>query len=434
MRQTKKWEWRTESVAPKKNLLNHQCFLHLFQIAFMDLLKISEDYVKNLFKDRLSSDYTYHNLEHTIQVVEKITILANAENINSEDTENLLLAGWFHDSGYISDCDNHEEVGKKTAEDFLRKHEFNEERIGKIGDLILATDKFYKPKNDLEKIIKDADLYHLGSDDYFRVCENLRQEIKEVHHQKFSKLKWAELNVGFFGKHQFYTKFAQENWQPEKEKNVQKILEKIQVLKNDKSKKNSQESDRNLLNKKKLEKMDSPERGIETMFRVTLNNHTTLSQIADSKANILLSVNAIIISVALSTIIPKLDAPSNAHLIIPTFVLVIFSVASIILAIMSTRPKVSSGTFTRKEIEEKKVNLLFFGNFYKMPMEEYLWAMKEMMKDRQYLYDTMIKDLYYLGIVLNRKYKLLRMTYTVFMIGILASVVAFVWAFRNVMV
>ena len=100
---------------------------------------------------------------------------------------------------------------------------------------------------------------------------------------------------------------------------------------------------------------------------------------------------------------------------------------------MSTRPKVSSGTFTRKEIEEKKVNLLFFGNFYKMPMEEYLWAMKEMMGDRQYLYDTMVKDLYYLGIVLNRKYKLLRMTYTVFMIGIVASVVAFVWAFRNVM-
>jgi quinol-cytochrome oxidoreductase complex cytochrome b subunit len=90
------------------------------------------------------------------------------------------------------------------------------------------------------------------------------------------------------------------------------------------------------------------------MFRVTLNNHTKLSQIADSKANILLSVNAIIISIALSSLIPKLDAPSNSHLIIPTFVMVIFSVICIILAIMSTRPKVSSGTFTRKEIEEKK--------------------------------------------------------------------------------
>lgn len=404
----------------------------MFQIAFMDILKISEDYVKNLFKDRLSSDYTYHNLDHTIQVVDRIKILVKEENIAPEDTENLILAGWFHDLGYISDCENHEEESKKEIQDFLRHNHFSEERIRKIGDLILATDKFYKPQNHLEEIIKDADLYHLASEDYFRICENLRQEIKEVHHQKFSKLKWAELNVSFFSKHQFYTQYAKKHWQPEKEKNLERILKSIKELKQEKSEKNAQNKDKVLLNKKKLEKLESPERGIETMFRVTLNNHTKLSQIADSKANILLSVNAIIISIALSSLIPKLDAPSNSHLIIPTFVMVMFSVICIILAIMSTRPKVSSGTFTRKEIEEKKVNLLFFGNFYKMPLEEYLWAMKEMMTDRQYLYDTMIKDLYYLGVVLNRKYKLLRLTYTVFTVGIIVSVLAFVLAFRSV--
>ena len=400
----------------------------------MDILKISEDYAKNLLKDKLSSVYTYHNLDHTIQVVDKIKILAKEENISAEDTENLLLAGWFHDLGYVDDADNHEEESRKIASDFLKQHQFTEERIAKIGELILATDKFYKPKNHLEEVIKDADLYHLASVDYFRICENLRQEIKEVHHQKFSKLQWAELNITFFAKHQFYTKFAKENWQPEKEKNVEKILSSIRKMKEEKKEKSSLEKDKALLNKKKLEKLESPERGIETMFRITLNNHTKLSQIADSKANILLSVNAIIISIALSTLIPKLDAPRNAHLVIPSFVTIMFSVACIILAIMSTRPKVSSGTFTRKEIEEKKVNLLFFGNFYKMPLEEYLWAMKEMMKDRQYLYDTMIKDLYYLGVVLNRKYTLLRLTYTVFTIGIIASVVAFVVAFRNVTV
>lgn len=400
----------------------------------MDILKISEDYVKNLFKDRLSSAYTYHNMDHTIQVVDNIRILAKEENIDPENTENLLLAGWFHDLGYITDCNNHEAEGKKTIENFLKKHDFDDERIAKIGQLILATEKFYTPKTHLEEIIKDADMAHLASNDYFKISEDLRNEIKEVHQQKFSKLKWAELNLGFFAKHQFYTKFAKEKWQIEKEKNVEKIVSHIKSLKAEKKEKDSQEKDKVLLNKKKLEKLDSPERGIETMFRITLNNHTKLSQIADSKANILLSVNAIIISVALSTLIPKLDAPNNSHLIIPTFIMVMFSVACIILAIMSTRPKVSSGTFTRKEIEEKKVNLLFFGNFYKMPMEEYLWAMKEMMADRQYLYDTMIKDLYYLGIVLNRKYKLLRLTYTVFTIGIIASVVAFVVAFRNVTV
>ncbi|HJY11533.1 MAG TPA: Pycsar system effector family protein, partial [Flavobacterium sp.] len=166
--------------------------------------------------------------------------------------------------------------------------------------------------------------------------------------------------------------------------------------------------------------------------RVTLGNHTRLSGIADSKANILLSVNAIIISIALSSIIPKLDSPKNAHLVIPTFIMLMSSVVTIIFAILSTRPKVTSGFFTRDDVEAKKVNLMFFGNFYKMPLEEYDWAMNEMMKDRDYLYSTMIKDLYYLGLVLQRKYNLLRIAYNIFMVGIIVTVIAFVIAFKSI--
>ena len=183
---------------------------------------------------------------------------------------------------------------------------------------------------------------------------------------------------------------------------------------------------------KKKEKIEKPERGIDTLFRVTLGNHTRLSGIADSKANILLSVNAIIISIALSTIIPKLDSPKNVHLVIPTFIMLMSSVITMIFAILSTRPKVTSGFFTREDVEAKKVNLMFFGNFYKMPLNEYEWAMNEMMKDRDYLYSTMIKDLYFLGLVLQRKYNLLRIAYNFFMVGIIISVLSFVIAFRSV--
>jgi len=226
--------------------------------------------------------------------------------------------------------------------------------------------------------------------------------------------------------HHFYTDYAKENWQPVKDRNIFLLQKEIQKLTE-----GDDSSTKSNIKKKKLEKLERPERGIDTMFRITLNNHTRLSEIADSKANILLSVNAIIISISLSTLIPKLDSPGNAHLVIPTFTLLMFSVISIIFAIMSTRPKVTTGTFTRKDIEDKKVNLLFFGNFHQMPIEEYEWAVNELMKDREYLYNSMIKDLYYLGLVLDRKYKLLRITYTIFMIGIICSVFAFVWAFKN---
>jgi hypothetical protein len=180
----------------------------------------------------------------------------------------------------------------------------------------------------------------------------------------------------------------------------------------------------------KKQKAKTPERGIETMFRVSLRNHITLSNIADTKANTLLSVNAIIISLALSSLLPKLDNPSNQYLILPTIIFIIFTITSIVLSVLATRPNITEGKFSKKDVEDKKVNLLFFGNFHKMSLPDFEWAMGELMKDKEYLYNSMTKDLYFLGKVLNRKYRILRVTYLVFMVGIIVSVIAFGIAFK----
>jgi hypothetical protein len=257
-------------------------------------------------------------------------------------------------------------------------------------------------------------------------CDLLRTEWENTEQKSYSDKDWAIENRDFLvNKHHFYTNYAIENWQPLKEKNIKKVQKKIRKIEAEEKEKLEKEI-------KKKEKEEKPDRGIDTLFRITLSNHIRLSGIADSKANILLSVNAIIISIALSTIIPKLDSPKNAHLVIPVFILLISSVITIVFAILSTRPKVTRGVFTKQDIEDKKVNLLFFGNFYKMPLQEYEWAMNIMMKDREYLYNSMIKDLYYLGLVLEKKYRLLRIAYNLFMIGIIVSVIAFVIAFKAV--
>jgi hypothetical protein len=94
-------------------------------------------------------------------------------------------------------------------------------------------------------------------------------------------------------------------------------------------------------------------------------------------------------------------------------------------SILATRPSVSGGRFTEEDIRNKKTNLLFFGNFYKMELEDYQRAMNQMMKDGEYLYNSMIKDVYFLGIVLAKKYRHLRISYTIFMWGLIIAVVAF---------
>jgi hypothetical protein len=102
--------------------------------------------------------------------------------------------------------------------------------------------------------------------------------------------------------------------------------------------------------------------------------------------------------------------------------------ATIVIAIIATRPNVSKGKFTRDDIRNKETNLLFFGNFHSMKLSDYEWAMKEMLKDADYLYSSLIRDIYFLGAVLGRKYRLLRICYTIFMFGFVAAVISFVIA------
>ena len=111
--------------------------------------------------------------------------------------------------------------------------------------------------------------------------------------------------------------------------------------------------------------------------------------------------------------------------VIPTIILVVVCLCATVFAILATRPNISGGRFTREDIQNKQINLLFFGNFFNMDLPDYDWAMKEMMKDKDYLYGSMIKDIYFLGVVLARKYKLLRISYSIFMYGLVGAIIAF---------
>jgi predicted metal-dependent HD superfamily phosphohydrolase len=388
------------------------------------MTKDIKEYVFLLLQNDLPSDIIYHNFSHTLRVVKKIKELVTGEEVNSKEALLLEIAAWFHDTGYVNGSNNHEDYSVKIAKEYL-KDLISEKDLSVVENLILATKVDHKPINHSERIIRDADCSHIASINYNQISDLLKEEVRLTNKLDYSDLDWEKENISFFIKHQFYTNYAIENWQENKQTNLLNLFNSVKKL----EKQTKQEKVKKKLLKKKKQKAELPEKGVETMFRVTLRNHNKLSQIADTKANILLSVNAILISIALSNLVPRLDNPSNAHLIIPTVILISFSVISIIFAIQSTRPKVTEGEFTKEDVAQKKVNLLFFGNFHQMKLEEFKWGMNEVMKDKEYLYDSMIKDLYFLGLVLNKKYKLLRTTYTVFTIGIVVSVLSFFLAF-----
>jgi len=388
------------------------------------LIKETQEFVFNLFKEELPSSFLYHNYTHTQQVYDSTKEIIEHSELTPEEIEILELSALLHDVGYIKGCKNHEEESVKIAADFLKEKKVDENIISAVSNCILATRINTEPQTELEKIIRDADVSHFGKPHFNNASEFLRKEL-ELHGEKsFSPSKWRKENIKLLTeRHHFYTDYALKNWQSTKEENLAKLLKKKKKLKKK-------------LNVEKLKakyktqyKNESPERGVQTFYRTALRNHIKLSDIADTKANILLSVNAIIISVVLANLISKLD--NNPYLTWPTVIFTLFCVVSMILSVIATRPNVTSGQFTKQDVIDQKVNLSFFGNFHKMKLEEFEWAIGEMVQDKDYIYKALTKDLYFLGIVLERKYRLLRITYTVFMVGIIVSLISFAVAIKN---
>ena len=120
-----------------------------------------QDFVSDLINKNLSDIYSYHNLKHTIEVVNAAESLCNGEKVSLLDKEMVLVAAWFHDTGYTKACKNHENFSVEIATHFLKEKEKSEAYIAKVSSLIKATDKVYVPQTHLEKIIKDADFYHI---------------------------------------------------------------------------------------------------------------------------------------------------------------------------------------------------------------------------------------------------------------------------------
>lgn len=373
---------------------------------------------------KLQDKYAYHNIEHTRQVAKAAEEIGIHSNLTQDQLETVIIAAWIHDTGFAMGCEYHERHSAIAAEKLLKEWNASEEKIKAVNQAIEATVMPQNPKDIVGQVLCDADLSHLADGDLLEVSNRLREEMAITKDKKFSDKEWYNYNLSFLETHHYFTAYGKEVLERKKRKNI-KLLKKKLKPGIDKKYVKGLEKDLEKL-QRKIDKSARPERGIETMFRITSQNHITLSEMADSKANIMVSINAIILSVIVSVLFRKLE--EFPYLLVPTLMLVFSCLLTIVYAVLATRPNISSGKFTPDDIKKKKTNLLFFGNFHGMSLENYEWGVKEMMKDSEYLYGSLIKDIYFNGKVLARKYSLLRVSYSIFMYGFVASILAFLIA------
>jgi len=386
-----------------------------------EIIRKAGNYVFSLFKEKLSKKLVYHNYKHTFEIVKISRTLAEEYNLPDEDMEILLLAAWFHDTGYLETYTGHEEKSVEIATAFLQQEGYSEEHIHEIADCILATRAQQPAATLLQEILVDADISNIGKENFFANAELLRVEWEIFLNKFFTDAEWAQFQLDFLLSTTFRTQAAQRLFGDQLQTNIQGQRDRLNQFSKKQKKKE----------KKQRETMAQPKRGIETMFRSTYSNHMTLSSIADNKANMMISLNAVILSVIITylgakTSVLGTEFTRNPILMVPVGTLLLTTIGSVVSAILSAQPDVTSFKIRPNKVKSKKVNLLFFGNFTKIPLEDFQSGMHEIMREKDALYNN--TDIYYLGDVLSKKYRLLRVSYTIFMIGLILTVVSFVIA------
>lgn len=390
-------------------------------MSITELTTKAELFARDFAEKNIARSYLFHSIEHFEETVSAALNIGQDYQLSEQDLEDLVIAMWFHDLGFYEGWKNHEERSATLAENFMRENRVSPDRIEKVKQYIMATKQSADPGNMIEQIVRDADTAHIGDKKYFDTLGRLRGEWETHGDRKFTEKDWIKLNLDFLNNHKFYTTIAKNKYGDRKRKNLLKLQKQLKNLKDFE------------LNKIELNEEDpfnlaarKSDRGVETMFRVTLRNHNNLSRIADNKANIMLSINAIMLSIIISSLVPKISV--NTELLIPTIILILVCLVSIILATLSTRPKITSAKYSDEKFLQRRFNILFFGNFYQMPLEKFEWGIKNLMHDEELLYSSLSKDLYYLGLVLAKKYKYLNICYNTFMVGLFIAAAAFIIA------
>ncbi|MDQ6762829.1 MAG: DUF5706 domain-containing protein [Bacteroidota bacterium] len=402
------------------------------------LLREIEAFISKYMRKHDNPKLIYHNFFHTQNVVAVAKQIAKHASLNDDEYFIVMSAAWFLYAGYYKDTSRPVYASADIAGEFLAKSGVTNETIEAIKKCMLSTVDNATPDTPLAEIICDADSFYLGIENFSAYNKLKRKESELINNSTIDKNEWKKNTILMLERHQYYTEYCKSRLNTTKQQNLERLKQKNPLLSltensiasilADKSViNNTIEKNKNIEREKSKEskesKANSADRTIETMFRTASANSQRLSSQADTKAHIMISVNTIITSLILGVV----SAKFNFHLKLnaPMIMLLVTSLVTIIFSVLATRPNVAKRDFTASDFQQNKVNLLFFGNFFTMEFDEYNDVMQYIMSDKQSLYVVMLRNLYEQGKVLAKKYRLLKISYNVFMFGLVLSVIAF---------
>jgi len=352
---------------------------------------------------------------------QKVNDFAHSEQSSTENLFIAQLAALFYPIGFRMDIRTPKIAIWKLAKSFLLKHSVPVNQINEVETALIQAYS-QAPQTVPAQLLCDA-LIGLHFDDEIHQWASLKQLENELTKGQDDRLTEAQIKLQKLLNIRFSTNAGRLHWQKAlgqelllQKKKVEKLL-RGGVLK-DKEVATSSSSFDNL-------EGGSPVRATQTFFRAVYRNHINLSAIADNKANIMISVNSILISVLITFLSYRNIAETQPMILLPVVIFLVVGLSSLVFAVLSARPKITSSPEINSS--NKAINLAFFGSFVHIPIDDYEQAMNEAFQDSHLLYANMVRDLYHLGKVLDKKYRYLCISYNIFMMGLVVTVGLFLF-------
>ena len=392
-----------------------------------EILRETALYVKDYYANHYSEQYYFHHYTRTMNIVRNCDALAVSMDLGKQELKLAHLAAWFLELGYNQDYEDYQLISVELAREYFKTKDLEDGVFEKITECILSTRVPQQPVSVVSQLVCDASMYHLAERDAVQYADALRAEYDAVAGKEFTDEEWLNENIRIISNHFYFTSSARSLFQKRKDKTLSAFQAKRELFHAIQKETGDTLLNGPLMGKKMvLEEETKLERGVESFFRITARKHMDLSSNAHDKASLLISVNSIVMSIVLSSLVTKLE--ENKYLLLPTLMLVITCAVTIVFAIVSTKPRII-GRSSKKKSEDNEVNILFFGDFAKLSLIEYKKAMNDTYKNKTELYDSLSRDIYYQGVVLKWKFKYINIAYNIFMYGFIATILCFIMAF-----
>ena len=388
-------------------------------IAQTDIGTLARQYVLNLFNQKNDPRLVFHTYRQTLEIAKTVNALAQSNGLTEQEWSTAELASWFVNAGYLFDYQNPLPKGLELAQKFFDAHHLPSDKQAQVLHLLRAATAEQAPKAAEAQVLSDAIMAVQYGERFFENAPLMRLERELLIGHQYSNEEWGQYLVQLLLNARFFTSEAKVSFEP-------LLANHLVSLKGKLEKKKGKEAANTNGAAKKFKHLDSKTAvGTQTFFRTNYRTHINLSAIADNKANIMISVNAILISVIISIISYRNMTETMPGVLMPTIIFLVSGLASLIFAVLAARPKVTSIVNDGTPLEDAKKNIVFFGNFVNLKMEKYEEIMDEVFNDSELLYGNLTRDLYHLGKVLDKKYRYLSLSYNVFMVGFVATVLTF---------